>query len=188
MDFLFNVASIEITTARVKLRPLQHTDLLDFHAYASIPGVGELAGWPYHKDLEQSRQVLDQYINEGKYFAIYHLADRRVIGQVALGKAWINRHPKYQDLKAKNISYALSPSYWGRGLVPEVVEALIDYGFNTLGIQAFGVEHFVHNVQSQRVIEKLGFTLVQEGTYHAKELGQVFAEYRYVLLQPDRQG
>ena len=57
------------------------------------------------------------------------------------------------------IGYTLHPDYWGRGYVPEATRALIDLAFKDLGLHKIELSCFGHNLQSQRVAEKLGFTL-----------------------------
>ena len=67
--------------------------------------------------------------------------------------------------------------------MPEAVNAVIEYGFSVLELEAFSIEHFVENSQSRRVIEKCGFTFVREGRYHAKQLDKHFDELRYILIK-----
>jgi len=67
--------------------------------------------------------------------------------------------------------------------MPEAAHAIINFGFTTLGLEAFGAEHFVCNPQSKRVIEKCGFKFVRTGTYHAKLLDKHFDELRYILVK-----
>ncbi len=55
--------------------------------------------------------------------------------------------------------YTLHPDYWGRGYVPEAARTLIDLGFKELGLHKIELTCFGYNIQSQRVAEKLGFTL-----------------------------
>ena len=57
------------------------------------------------------------------------------------------------------IGYTLHPDYWGRGYVPEAARALIDIAFKELGLHKIELTCFGYNLQSQRVAEKLGFTL-----------------------------
>ncbi|REK93233.1 N-acetyltransferase [Streptococcus sp. NM] len=57
------------------------------------------------------------------------------------------------------LGYTLHPDYWGRGYVPEAARALIDLAFRELGLHKIELTCFGYNVQSQRVAEKLGFTL-----------------------------
>lgn len=183
MDFLLDVTNIRIETDRLVLRAFVESDLWDFYAYASVVGVGEMAGWPHHTSIETSKVILQMFLKNKDVFAIYHKVDGKVIGSLGLHKAWINNEEKYQHLKAKNIGYVLSKDYWGQGLVVEAVKAVIDYGFNVLGIEAFSIEHFVENIQSKRVIEKCGFTFVKNGEFYAKPLDKHFDELRYVLLR-----
>lgn len=42
------------------MRPWRESDLEDFYAYASVPGVGEMAGWPHHESLDDTRRVLSK--------------------------------------------------------------------------------------------------------------------------------
>ena len=57
------------------------------------------------------------------------------------------------------IGYILHPDYWGLGYVPETASTLIDLAFKELGLHKIELTCFGYNVQSQRVAEKLGFTL-----------------------------
>jgi len=185
MDFPLDVTNIVIETERLTLRAFTEADLQDFYNYASIPGVGEMAGWPHHESIETSRTILQMFLNNKDVFALYHKADKKVIGSLGLHSAWINREEEYKHLKAKNIGYVLSKDYWGMGLVPEAVNAVINYGFTTLEMEAFSIEHFVENMQSRRVIEKCGFKFVKKGRFHAKLLDKHFDELRYVLLKSE---
>lgn len=57
------------------------------------------------------------------------------------------------------LGYTLHPDYWGRGYVPEAARALIDLAFKDLGLHKIELSCFGYNTQSQRVAEKLVFTL-----------------------------
>ena len=45
MNAPIDAADIHIETERLILRPWRESDLQDFYEYASVPGVGEMAGW-----------------------------------------------------------------------------------------------------------------------------------------------
>jgi ribosomal-protein-alanine N-acetyltransferase len=183
MDFPLNISKIKIKTERLLLRPFGRFDLKDFYEYASVPGVGEMAGWPHHTSKKTTKIVLRSFRESKEVFAIYHKADKKVIGSIGLHYAWINKVPKYRNLKAKNIGYVLSKNYWGQGLMVEAVKALIEYGFANFGIEAFSIEHFEENAQSRRVIEKCGFTFVEKGKYYSQLLNKHFDDMRYILVK-----
>ena len=52
MDIPINIENTVIETERLILRPWQEADLDDFYAYASVPGVGEMAGWAHHQSID----------------------------------------------------------------------------------------------------------------------------------------
>ena len=54
-----DISDTVIKTERLTLRPWKNSDLDDFFEYASVPGVGEAAGWPHHKTKEESKNILD---------------------------------------------------------------------------------------------------------------------------------
>ncbi|MGO3057813.1 MAG: GNAT family N-acetyltransferase [Halomonas sp.] len=49
--------------------------------------------------------------------------------------------------------------YWGKGYINEAGEALIQYGFNALGLRRIEAEIDPDNHASAKAFEKLGFTL-----------------------------
>jgi [ribosomal protein S5]-alanine N-acetyltransferase len=61
------------------------------------------------------------------------------------------------DLKQREIGYVLNPKYWGRGLIPEAVNRVIQYGFEILNLDIIWCGHFDSNHNSKRVYEKCGF-------------------------------
>ncbi|BCG59452.1 hypothetical protein PUR_28770 [Paenibacillus sp. URB8-2] len=60
------------------------------------------------------------------------------------------------------IGYELTPEYWRQGYMTEVIQKIIEFGFNNLGLNR--IEAFVEpeNVGSRKVLEKIG--LSEEGT------------------------
>ena len=183
MDTPADLSNATLETSRLILRPFEEADLADFYAYASVPGVGEMAGWPHHTSMAVSREILRSFRAQGEVLAVFHKEDQQVIGSLGLHKSWASAEPQYRHLKVQEIGYVLSKAYWGQGLMPEATKEVIDYGFGVLGLDAFTCGHFTHNNQSRRVIEKLGFTFLDQDVYHAKLLQQHFDHRRYILTR-----
>jgi len=183
MDVAIDVSDIKIETERLILRPFAESDLEDLFAYASVPGVGEMAGWPHHQSIATSRSVLHIFLDNKDVFALFYKTDQKVIGSLGLHNSWTNEDERYKKLKAKEIGYVLSKDYWGQGLVPEAVTAAIAYGFDTLGIEAFSIGHFVENTRSKRVINKCGFTLIKESQYYSIQLDRHYDDLKYIRLK-----
>lgn len=86
MNAVFCINNKEIETERLILRPFKKSDLEDFYEYASVNGVGEMAGWNHHKNIVESAAILDEFINEDKTFAIFLKESNKVIGSLGVEK------------------------------------------------------------------------------------------------------
>jgi ribosomal-protein-alanine N-acetyltransferase len=182
MDVIIDVTKVILETDRLILRAWQETDINDFYEYASVEGVGEMAGWKHHDSIDVSEKILQSFIAEKNVFAIMHKRDNKVIGSLGLHKSWANDEKKYAHLKVKEIGYVLSKAYWGKGLMPEAVTAVIKFCFNECKLDALTIGHFLTNNQSKRVIEKCGFTFVKQSEYYSKQLQLTFDDMKYILL------
>ena len=87
MDISIDITNVVLETERLILRAIAETNLDDYYAYASVPGVGEMAGWPHHGSIETSKSILKSFIDEKLVFALFHKADSKVIGSLG----FINR-------------------------------------------------------------------------------------------------
>ncbi len=66
MNAEIDISKTELKTRRLTLRPWRESDLDDFYEYASVDGVGEMAGWCHHTSKEESKEILDMFIREKK--------------------------------------------------------------------------------------------------------------------------
>lgn len=150
----FDVTGIVLKTERLILRPWTMDDLDDFYEYASVEGVGEMAGWPHHTSKEGTEKVLESFINNREVFAIEYQG--KVIGSLGVheGKAF----PELEALSGNEIGYVLSKAYWGRGMMAEAVKKVIGYLFTEKQNDYLLCGYFDFNAQSKRVQEKCGFT------------------------------
>ena len=64
---------------------------------------------------------------------------------------------EFHAYKGREIGYVLSRDYWGMGIMPEAVNAVINYLFNDLGLDFLTCGYYDFNRQSKRVQEKCGF-------------------------------
>ena len=155
--------NVQLETPRLILREWKETDLDDFFEYASVDGVGQMAGWQPHKNIEESKFVLDMFIREGKTFAVVLKENKKVIGSVGIEKL-ITEIEGYKDKKGRELGYVLSKDYWGKGFMPEAVKEVISYCFDKLCCDYLLCSCSPANTQSARVMEKCGFRFVIEKT------------------------
>lgn len=171
MNAKIDISNVILKTNRLMLRPFNIDDLGDFYEYASVDGVGQMAGWLPHKNKEESLSILKMFIDEKKTFAIVY--NNKVIGSLGIEEYDEKQLPEYADKLGREIGYVLSKDYWGKGLMPEALNEVIRYCFEDLKLDFLACGHFTDNNQSKRVQEKCGF-------YHYK---LVKHETRYGIVK-----
>lgn len=155
MNTAIDMSHVILRTDRLILRPWRETDLDDFYEYASVDGVGQMAGWRPHADKEESREIMSLFIRQKKTFALEYQG--KVIGSIGIENYNEERYPEFKEKRCREIGYVLSKDYWGRGLMPEAVREVIRYLFEDAGLDVIFCGHFLSNKQSARVQEKCGF-------------------------------
>lgn len=177
-----DVTNIRIETDRLILRPWRESDLEDFYEYAHVDGVGQMCGWMPHKDLEESGKILGFFIAEKKTLALELKENGKVIGSIGLEERDADLGIP-EALTGRELGYALNKDYWGRGLMPEAVKAVIDYCFYQLRFDWLTCGHFLWNHQSRRVVEKCGFRYVRD-VIHQTRFGTEEATKLYIQYNP----
>ena len=155
MNVEIDISNVVLKTERLTLRPWTEGDLDDLYEYAGVDGVGQMAGWLPHKNIEESRDRLHKFIDEKKTFAID--LDGKVIGSLGIERYDEKLLPEFNEKRGREIGYVLSKDYWGRGIMPEAVKAVIKYLFEVINLDFLVCGHFTDNLQSMRVQEKCGF-------------------------------
>ena len=110
---------------------------------------------PYEEGMAESWISTHQavfYEEGGAVFAVC-LANGFLIGAISLNKAG--------PFNRAELGYWIGPEYWNCGYCTEGVKAVLEYGFRGLGYHKISARHFVGNVPSGRVMQKVG--MVREG-------------------------
>jgi len=183
MNKQIDITGVTLTTDRLILRPWRETDLEDFFEYARVDGVGQMAGWAPHKEINESREILSRFIQHKKTFALEYRG--KVIGSLGIEEYNEANYPELEPMQGREIGYVLSKDYWGQGLMPEAVQAVVKYLFETVGLDFVLVGHFDWNRQSRRVIEKCGFHYIKPVKYETR-FQTVENGMGYIQYNPER--
>ena len=186
MNAKIDVTNLLIETERLILREFYPTDLDDMFEYARVPGVGERAGWPHHESIETTKKILSNFINEKKTLAIVLKENNKVIGSIGIEPYSLeDKLSEFFNYQGREIGYVLNKDYWGRGLMPEGVKAVINYLFNELNYDFLLCGYYDFNTQSRSVQLKCGFKpyrkLVMDTRSGEKEPGVLS-----ILLNPNK--
>ncbi len=154
-DILRRVKYMLLMTERLVLRPWMEKDAESLFEYAKDPDVGPIAGWPPHKNVDESLHVIRNVLKGAECYAICEKGSNTAIGAVELK---LNGDT---DMTEKNdeceLGYWLGKPFWGRGYMTEAAAELIRHGFEELGITTIWCGYYDGNYKSKRVQEKLGF-------------------------------
>ena len=158
MNAEFDITGVRLETERLILREWNLDDVDDMFEYASVPDVGERAGWKPHPNREESLYRVKHFIEEKHTFAIVYKENNKVIGSVGVEFYGLeDKLIEFDSYKGREIGYVLSKDYWGRGIMPEAVKAVNNYLFNELDYDFLLCGYYEFNSQSRRVQEKCGF-------------------------------
>ena len=144
-----------LETRRLVLRPFRAEDAEDMYRnWASDPLVTRYLTWPAHESAGVSRKILAGWIprySDGGYFnwAVEWKETGRVIGNISVVKL-------DEDKETADMGYCLGRAFWGRGIMPEALRAVMDYLFDTVGLNRIAACHDVNNPKSGRVMAKAG--------------------------------
>lgn len=177
---------LRLETERLSLRPYQPGDgpwfyamsqrnqvhLLPFEAGNVAMGIGSVA------EAEATVQALaDEWSNGRSYFlAAFDRASGRFVAQVYIGVG-------QRDLPEFHLGYFADCEHEGQGYVTEASRAALGFIFDTLGGLRVHLECDEHNLRSQHVAQRLGFTL--EGCFredHRWPDGHISSTMHYGLL------
>lgn len=172
-----------IGTRRLILHPFTQTDAADVYDYAKDPRVGPNAGWPAHRSAEESREIICTVFARPGVFAMELRDTGRVVGSVG----FVGLHPAGMQPGCPDdeIGYALSPACWGRGLMPEAVEAVLRLGFEEWNLRRIWCGHYAGNWRSCRVIRKCGFRYQFSTVDDMALLGETRLNYHYLQTREE---
>lgn len=171
-----------LTTPRLILRPWEENDAKRLYNLAKDPKIGPAAGWKPHKSVENSRDIIKNILSSPETYAVALKETNEVIGSVGIKFEGGSLTPLKEN--EVELGYWLGCDYWGQGFIPEAVEKIIEYCFQSLNCQNIWCAYYDGNEKSKRVQEKCGFIY-----HHTEEnklcslLGEIHTEHYTILTK-----
>lgn len=161
-----------LDTTRVCLRNFCRQDLNDMHEFCSQTEI-EMVGWRVHKNIEETKKVLEQWIGNENIFAVVDKTTNKVIGYIA-----VHEDSEEGRSDTKELGFALNNQYHRQGIMSEVINGVLNYVFskNILYVWACC---FQNNISSKKLIEKIGFEFMQEGKFYSDSFKKEIPSYEY---------
>lgn len=144
-----------LETERLILRPWRESDAESLFKYASDPEVGPRAGWPPHKSVEESLEIIKNVFSCEGMWAVELKGSSEAIGCVGYLPA-AGSNLDIDDDQCE-VGYWIARPYWNKGICSEALAAVVDYCFNVKGFTVLWGDYFPENPASGKVMEKCGF-------------------------------
>jgi [ribosomal protein S5]-alanine N-acetyltransferase len=143
-----------LETKRLRLRQATQEDAEAIFAIFSDPKVTQFHDLDTFTHLDEAMGVIERRTKgfesgRGIRWGITRKPDDELIG--SCGFMWD------RDRNAAEVGYELASQFWRQGMMSEALCAILNYGFETKGMQFVIARIMLENVASRRLLEKLGF-------------------------------
>ena len=172
-----------LTTPRLLLRPHRREDLDDLVLFHGDPDVVRYTPWPV-RDRDQTRATLEIKLGQDQLvpgqwlvLAIERRDSGTVIGEVLL--KWASETDRQGEL-----GFALRADQHGQGLAREAAEAVLALGFEHVGLHRITAVCIAENIDSVRLLERLGMRLEGE-LHHSVHFKGEWADQRLYAMTED---
>ncbi len=154
LDIQFPVFPV-LQSSRCVLRQVVKTDAPQLLALRSDAAVMQYLDREAMTTVDEAGVMIDSMdsrlaTGEGISWAISLIDSNEMIGLAGLWRI-IKEHHRAE------IGYTLLPAHWAKGLMSEVLQSIIDFGFRSMKLHSIEANVNPSNAASIRLLEKLGF-------------------------------
>ncbi len=148
-----------IKTDRLILRALKTSDTDDMFEYSSDPEVPKYLLWKPHPDIKYTKEQLNRIKIQYRIGKFYDWAIEVAEGEFKGKMIGTCGFTSFDFLNnSAEVGYVLNRRFWGKGIVPEALDAVIAFGFDQLIVHRIEAKFIVGNDKSRHVMEKCGMT------------------------------
>lgn len=139
-----------IETKRLLLRKFTYSDLDGmYHNWCSDESVTPYVTWNVHKNIEETRKLLDSWIKDYDNGSLKWVVELKEIHEI-IGSIDVVKDDKKNKLA--EIGYAYGSKYWNKCYATEALKAVIDYLL--IDYEILVARHIKENIASGKVMQK----------------------------------
>jgi len=144
----------KLETERLLLRQETPEDAKAIFAVFSQPAVTQFHDLDTFTDIEEALQLVERRTKRfesgsGIRWGIVRKRDNTLIG--SCGFTW------NKQTHSAEVGYELISSSWRQGIMTEALRAILQFGFETIGLRFIVAVVMLNNIASKKLLEKLGF-------------------------------
>jgi ribosomal-protein-alanine N-acetyltransferase len=171
----------ELETSRTLLRKLRMEDVYELYLLRSNPVVMKYVGRPRPKNEAEVIPFLERVKEPGEEAIMWGITlkgNDKVIGTICY---WNIDKPNSRA----ETGYMMMPEHYGKGIMDEVLKAVIAYGFKNMDLHSIVAFTSPQNEASKKLLERNHF--VQEGHFREDFYfeGKYLSTAVYALLEKD---
>ena len=157
---------MQLETQRLLLREIRPSDFDDLLRMNSDPDIMKYVGDGSVRNDEEMLQEFNMLMsNYARKTGLGILAAELKNSHVFVGAIGL---VYYENTTEIEIGYRFLKEHWNKGYATEASLALLQYGFETLGLQKIVASAFVDNSGSTRVMEKIGMRYIDNRLHYGR--------------------
>ncbi|MCQ2592926.1 MAG: GNAT family N-acetyltransferase [Treponema sp.] len=150
-----------LETERLILRPLVFDDLLAIYKWTGDEKTAHFMLYPQYKSAADGVDWVNSLYKNPDDLE-YGFVWKETGELIGSGGVYHSHHPAGEPW---SIGYNIRSDMWGKGITTEAIKKIIEYGRSSRGISEIAGTFAVENTGSQRVMEKLGMTFLEDTEY-----------------------
>lgn len=144
-----------LTTERLILREISAEDVNEIFALRSDDRVNKFLDRAKANSLDDARQFISKicdgvHNNKILYWGITFKNDNKIIGAILIWSI-------LKESSSAEIGYELLPDFQGKGIMQEAIQAVINFGFETIHLKKIEAYLRTDNQGSVKLLEKNNF-------------------------------
>jgi [ribosomal protein S5]-alanine N-acetyltransferase len=145
-----------LETERFRLRQMEEGDAPSVFDYFSKDEVTRYYDLESFQEEKQALEIIQNWnkrfhVNEGIRWGIALKGSNEIIGSCGFHQ-WEKEHFKAE------LGFEVHPSHWRQGVITEVLQPILRYGFEEMNLNRIEAYYDPENVASKGSLEKAGFT------------------------------
>ncbi len=151
-----------LETERTRIRPYTDQDFDDYCSYILEPELQYMLGLDGVVDQESALQNFNWLLTNREFIAIELKETNQVIGHLCFHPLFegLQCRAGYQNKIGKSLSFAIAKTYRRKGIMSEVLTAVIDRLQHEQIVDYLDLEYITENAGSAKLQERLGFQVV----------------------------
>jgi Acetyltransferases, including N-acetylases of ribosomal proteins len=169
-----------LETDRLVIRPICYADAeAIFQNWATDPEVAKFMRWSIHESVDVTKVWLKEVEENQDNDKVYDWGFVLKENQMLIGSGGLYWK---EDKQCFELGYNIMKKYWNQGLTTEAAREMARFAKEDIGVKELFCCYAKENIASGKVMEKVGFRYVKDGSYSSFDQTRTFETREYKLV------